>query len=209
MRTTARRANRRRLGMQVVVQFEPPRHTECAYYVAGTLRVPSPRQKASKCTTMGMHSRLNAAALARYTCLFAGSYLCERLESAGCRDEPLPSPLREGSEIRSYITIMTMDRVCAVRRGLLRSRSVLTRAERITRLQEADRWKEDGSPLGLPKVRVFKLAMKKKKKKKEEEGAEELPPLLAPLRLPPPNPRPNRPARSNLAVAVGWALPTR
>ena len=28
----------------VVVQFEPPRHTECAYYVAGTLRVPSPRQ---------------------------------------------------------------------------------------------------------------------------------------------------------------------
>ncbi len=37
---------------RVVVQFEPPRHTECAYYVAGTLRVPSPRQKASKCTTM-------------------------------------------------------------------------------------------------------------------------------------------------------------
>jgi small basic protein (TIGR04137 family) len=67
---------------------------------------------------------------------------------------------------------MTMDKSLRVRRGLLRSRSVLTRAERITRLQEADRWKEDGSPLGLPKVRVFKLAMKKKKKKKEEEGAE-------------------------------------
>jgi small basic protein (TIGR04137 family) len=68
---------------------------------------------------------------------------------------------------------MTMDKSLRVRRGLLRSRSVLTRAERITRLQEADRWKEDGSPLGLPKVRVFKLAVKKKKKKKEEgeEGA--------------------------------------
>jgi hypothetical protein len=49
---------------------------------------------------------------------------------------------------------------------------VLTRAERLTRLKDADRWTEGGSPLGLPKVRVFKLAMKKKKKKKEEEGAE-------------------------------------
>ncbi len=28
-----------------VAPFEPRRHTECAYYVAGTLRVPSPRQK--------------------------------------------------------------------------------------------------------------------------------------------------------------------
>ena len=67
---------------------------------------------------------------------------------------------------------MTMDKSLRVRRGLVRSRSVLTRAERLTRLQEADRWKEGDSPLGLPKVRVFKLAMKKKKKKKEEEGAE-------------------------------------
>jgi small basic protein (TIGR04137 family) len=67
---------------------------------------------------------------------------------------------------------MTMDKSLRVRRGLLRSRSVLTRAERLTRLQEADRWTEGSSPLGLPKVRVFKLAMKKKKKKKEEEGAE-------------------------------------
>jgi len=67
---------------------------------------------------------------------------------------------------------MTMDKSLRVRRGLIRSRSVLTRAERIGRLQEADRWGQDSSPLGLPKVRVFKLAVKKKKKKKEEEGAE-------------------------------------
>ncbi len=65
---------------------------------------------------------------------------------------------------------MTMDKSLRVRRGLLRSRSVLTRAERLTRLQEAERWQNGDSPLGLPKVRVFKLAMKKKKKKKEEEG---------------------------------------
>jgi small basic protein (TIGR04137 family) len=67
---------------------------------------------------------------------------------------------------------MTMDKSLRIRRGLIRSRSVLTRAERLTRLLEADLWKAGDSPLGLPKVRVFKLAMKKKKKKKEEEGAE-------------------------------------
>ncbi len=67
---------------------------------------------------------------------------------------------------------MTMDKSLRVRRGLLRSRSVLTRAERLSRLQEAERWNEGDSPLGLPKVRVFKLSMKKKKKKKEEETGE-------------------------------------
>jgi small basic protein (TIGR04137 family) len=67
---------------------------------------------------------------------------------------------------------MTMDKSLRVRRGMIRSRSVLRRAERIARLQESDRWTDGSSPLGLPKVRVFKLAVKKKKKKKEEEGAE-------------------------------------
>ncbi len=76
---------------------------------------------------------------------------------------------------------MTMDKSLRVRRGLIRSRGVLTRAERITRLQEADRWKEDQSALGLPKVRVYKLTVKKKKKKKEEgeEGAEGATPAAA------------------------------
>ena len=67
---------------------------------------------------------------------------------------------------------MTMDKSLRMRCGLIRSRSVLTRAERLARLLEVDRWKEGDSPVGLPKVRVFKLSMKKKKKKKEEEGAE-------------------------------------
>jgi small basic protein (TIGR04137 family) len=76
---------------------------------------------------------------------------------------------------------MTMDKSLRVRRGLIRSRGVLTRAERITRLQEADRWKQDQSALGLPKVRVYKLTVKKKKKKKEEgeEGAEAAAPAAA------------------------------
>ncbi|MDZ7620422.1 MAG: small basic protein [Patescibacteria group bacterium] len=64
---------------------------------------------------------------------------------------------------------MTMDKSLRVRAGLARARSVLTRAERINRLKTADRWQEGDSPLGLPKVRVYKLALKKKKKKKEEE----------------------------------------
>jgi small basic protein (TIGR04137 family) len=69
---------------------------------------------------------------------------------------------------------MTMDKSLRVRRGLTRSRSVLTRGERIERLKAADRWQEGDSPFGLDKVRVYKLAMKKKKKKKkeEEEGGE-------------------------------------
>jgi small basic protein (TIGR04137 family) len=69
---------------------------------------------------------------------------------------------------------MTMDKSLKVRLGLARARSVLSRDERIQRLKAADRWQEGDDPFGLPKVRVFKLAMKKKKKKKEEgeEGAE-------------------------------------
>jgi small basic protein (TIGR04137 family) len=66
---------------------------------------------------------------------------------------------------------MTMDKSLKMRRGLVRSRSVLTRAERIGRLKAADRWKEGESPLGLPKVRVYKITVKKRKKKKEEEEA--------------------------------------
>ena len=67
---------------------------------------------------------------------------------------------------------MTIDKSLRVKRGATRNRSVLTRVERIARLTEADAWKEGDSPLGLPKVRVRKLTMKKKKKKKEgEEGA--------------------------------------
>jgi len=66
---------------------------------------------------------------------------------------------------------MTMDKSLRVRKGASSARGVLTRAERIARLKEQERWTEGRSPLGLPKVRVVKMAMKKKKKAKEE-GAE-------------------------------------
>lgn len=73
---------------------------------------------------------------------------------------------------------MTIDKSLKVRRGLISNRSVLTRAERLSRLRETDRWQEGGDVLGLPKVRVLKLSLKKKKKtkKEEEEGAAATPP---------------------------------
>lgn len=68
---------------------------------------------------------------------------------------------------------MTIDKSLKVRRGMSANRSVLTRAERLEKLKAADRWSEGDSPFGLPKVRVFKLQMKKKKKSKKEEDADE------------------------------------
>ena len=69
---------------------------------------------------------------------------------------------------------MTMDKSLRVRAGMTRARSVLTRDERIKQLKDAERWKDGESPYGLPKVRVYKLAVKTKKKKvkEEEEGAD-------------------------------------
>ena len=66
---------------------------------------------------------------------------------------------------------MTMDKSLRVRKGSSSARGVLSRAERIAKLKEQERWQEGRSPLGLPKVRVQKMTMKKKKKAKEE-GAE-------------------------------------
>jgi small basic protein (TIGR04137 family) len=65
---------------------------------------------------------------------------------------------------------MTIDKSLKVEKGLIKNRSVLTRAERISRLKELDRWGTNSTALGLPKVRVLKLSLKKKKTKKKEEG---------------------------------------
>ena len=68
---------------------------------------------------------------------------------------------------------MTIDKSLRIRSGTVRSRSVLTRAERISKLVSQGSFSEEESPLGLPKVRVVKLAFKKKKKAKKVEGEEE------------------------------------
>ena len=68
---------------------------------------------------------------------------------------------------------MTIDKSLKIRRGMIRTRNVLTRAERIEKLLDTDRWQEGDSPTGLAKVRVQTVVIKKKKKKKEEEATEE------------------------------------
>ena len=70
---------------------------------------------------------------------------------------------------------MTLDRSLKVHGGLVRTRSVLTRAERIAQL--TDEGKFDPAvhcPLGLPKVKVkhSKAGTKSKKEEKPAEGAE-------------------------------------
>jgi len=65
---------------------------------------------------------------------------------------------------------MTMDKSLRIRKGSSSVRGVLTRAERIAKLKEQERWQEGQRPTGLPKVRVQKLTMKKKKTK--EDAAE-------------------------------------
>jgi small basic protein (TIGR04137 family) len=64
---------------------------------------------------------------------------------------------------------MTIDKSLRVARGSISNRNVLTRAERLTQLVEEDRWAEGDSPLGLPKVRVEKVSLKRKKKAKQDE----------------------------------------
>ncbi|MDA1212608.1 MAG: small basic protein [Planctomycetota bacterium] len=67
---------------------------------------------------------------------------------------------------------MTIDKSLKISRGLIRTRNVLTRAERIEKLTETDRWQEGDTPYGLPKVRVVKMVLKKKKKKVEDAAEE-------------------------------------
>ena len=64
---------------------------------------------------------------------------------------------------------MTIDKSLKVKAGSTRTRNVLTRVERIEQMKAEGRWSEGDPAIGLPKVRVQKIAMKKKKKVKKEE----------------------------------------
>ncbi len=67
---------------------------------------------------------------------------------------------------------MTIDKSLRIRAGTSRSRNVLTRAERLAKLQESERWSDGDSVLGLPKVLVQKVSLKKKKKAKKADEEE-------------------------------------
>lgn len=68
---------------------------------------------------------------------------------------------------------MSIDRSLRLRNALIRHRNVLTRAERIERLKDEERWEEGGTVLGLPKVahRKSHAGRKAAKAKEAVEGA--------------------------------------
>ena len=69
---------------------------------------------------------------------------------------------------------MSIDRSLKVKGALERHRNVLTRAERVEKLKEEERWEEDQSVLGLPKVAHRKSHAGRKSKEVVEkvEGIE-------------------------------------
>jgi small basic protein (TIGR04137 family) len=65
---------------------------------------------------------------------------------------------------------MSIDKSLKRKGGMIRSRCVLTRAERIAKMMENGKWTDTSSPFGLPKTRVQKIVLKKKVKKEAAEG---------------------------------------
>jgi len=70
---------------------------------------------------------------------------------------------------------MSLHKSLMSKSSLTRHRNVLSRAERIKRLEEEERWEDGRSVFGLPKVRNLKIKKKSKAKAKKEgeAGAEE------------------------------------
>ena len=67
---------------------------------------------------------------------------------------------------------MSLDRSLKVGGGLSRHRNVLTRAERLDKLAEEERWDKEKSVFGLPKVANRNVSVGKKVKKKAEAPTE-------------------------------------
>ncbi|MBQ6159064.1 MAG: small basic protein [Thermoguttaceae bacterium] len=67
---------------------------------------------------------------------------------------------------------MTIDKSLKVKKGVTRSRNVLTRVERIEKMKEMDKWQEGDSPFSLPKTRVYRVVLKKKKKAVKADDAD-------------------------------------
>jgi len=69
---------------------------------------------------------------------------------------------------------MSIDRSLKIKGALKRHRNVLTRAERIEKLKDEERWSEENSLLGLPKVAHRKShAGRKEKAAQAKEAATE------------------------------------
>ncbi|MCP4590823.1 MAG: small basic protein [bacterium] len=68
---------------------------------------------------------------------------------------------------------MSLDKSLRSRASLARHRNVLKRAERIEALKSDDRWEEDQSPVGLPKIANRKAKVGKKIKEVKADTGEE------------------------------------
>ena len=68
---------------------------------------------------------------------------------------------------------MSLDRSLRTQSSLTRHRNVLTRAERVLKLMEQDRWDPSRGALALPKVAHRKAKAGKKKAKAGAAAAEE------------------------------------
>ena len=66
---------------------------------------------------------------------------------------------------------MSLDRSLKIKGALTRHRNVLSRAERIAVLKDEERWSEDNSLFGLPKVAHRKSHAGRKAAKTAEEAA--------------------------------------
>ena len=67
---------------------------------------------------------------------------------------------------------MSVHRSLAMKGGGRGHRNVLSRTERIAKLEDEGRWSEEESIFGLPKVRSIKVSAGKKAAKKKGEAAE-------------------------------------
>ncbi len=68
---------------------------------------------------------------------------------------------------------MSVDRTLRIQSSLARHRNVLSRAERVAKLEAQELWTEDATVLSMPKVANRKVKAGKKKSKKEEAATEE------------------------------------
>jgi small basic protein (TIGR04137 family) len=80
---------------------------------------------------------------------------------------------------------MSIDRSLKIRGALTRHRNVLSRAERIDKLKDEERWSEDESVFGLPKVAHRKSHAGKKVKEEAEAVAEGTAAAVTPEGQPP------------------------
>src|SRR5436190_10500309 len=96
---------------------------------------------------------------------------------------PAPLPVRAQASIRipfsryspgsccPYEETMSLDASLKSANSLIRHRNVLTRAERLDVLKDQEKWSEEKSVFGLPKVGHRKQALAKDVKEEAAEGA--------------------------------------